>query len=531
MKSEHNLLASQALFFQYLSVRLKDEAADSDGKKALRTPGYLQWIDAMECLFHDSTADLNWVCSVDATFLTRGFVDVYNSTAHSSSMPHIQSFAPTVVCVVPNHTLQLIFSRHHRGQNQSRIRQHAAFFRHFIRVGVISECQLKKAELWERVINLRPFLEFFKLQSASDRRIAATFRDMYENLIKSIFSLSSSDNVKTFAILPAISAPNVFPRTRQFKYVQKLNSVMFEDCTGDMFQSSSQNAHCDFLDKLRQFKANHGSAQLTLIIFLKDPAGRMISPVFHWDHELLLVQKNKFSCQVLDSDRKFWRGFDVFDVYWSVCFYAVYSLDCLLDHRDIDISFDFAKCLSSASAFTSVPKERLQAVVKQGHSFSDQLSFTTASRLPSTCDSLFGPGNLCGHEGVVADVEHRVLPDFHSPWISRPAFPRPTLGSPFFLLFLFSKPGVKFGKNRDYLLESNSDDLTRYSAALQQLGSALYDVRKSAISHIDPRIIQRDSYLYFKWDEVCQSMPWRRQAPIPPRDVLYRMRACASNLL
>jgi hypothetical protein len=244
-----------------------------------------------------------------------------------------------------------------------------------------------------------------------------------------------------------------------------------------------------------------------------------------------------------------------------VFFYAIFSTDLLLDsdffdsdlsfkfnfstdlvlHSDFfdsDLSFEFAKCLCvSSRPHEALPKEQLRTIVKQGHSFSDKLSIDIAYTASSHALRAFSKvRHQYSHESIIYSRDKKPLDFVYSPWVSRPAFPRPTMGSPFFLLFLMSNRGYKKGAHSstgEYTLDVRKETCDNFSKALSQLGSALQEIRSSSVSNLDSTLIKKPSYLLFQWHKFIDAMPWIGRGNlqhIPPRVVLFRTRVCASAL-
>ena len=531
MRSEHNLLASQSVFFEYLSRRLKDDANDIKG--ALTQSGYVQWIDTLECVFHDSTASLNWACSADSTFLRKSFAEIFDYASQSIN----QAFVPTIVCIVPDTKLQYMVECNRRDINRSRIQELSSFFRHHLRVGVIAESHLKrKQSLLEQVTDLKPFLNLFNFQSNMYHPNGPDFDQTVEGL-KRIFGRGwDTQTSKTFAIIPAVYVK----KARHFK-VEGLGKTL------RLISETSKTTSNDFLDKLIHFKNNHRNTflspgKLFLVIGLKASTGRSIMARVDWHY----IESNAGSVTIPCDNTYYWDRQDHLHhlkdwapaTEFSVFLYAIYATELFLDD-DVDeivdgTSFDFAHCLCSASRpFAANPaKERFQTVVKQGHCFSDKLSFKILSH-SNSWDAFSEIRNKRSHEPIISDRlgKEISLPSLHSPWVSRPAFPRPTLGSPLFLLFLMSKPGCRLGNRPgEYLMDLKKDDFDSFARSLRQLSSSLVDIRKSFIDNLDDRILKKKSFLLFKWYQVINRLPWMGVKPLPPRDVLFRTRICASAL-
>jgi hypothetical protein len=523
MRSEHNILASQSVYFEYLSQRLKDDAIDI--KCALYQPGYVQWIDTLECVFHDSTASLNWACTADSTFLRKSFVEIFDNAFQSIN----QAFVPSIVCIVPDTKSQYMFECNRRDIDRLRIEELSSFFRHHLRVGVIAESQLKrKQSLLEQVTDLKPFFQTNKYHPNGP-----DFDQTVDSLKRIFGSKWDTKTFKTFAIIPAV-------------YVKKPRQFSVQNQS--LISETAPNTHNDFLDKLILFmnlrpKAFLNPGKTFLVIGLKASTGRSIMACV--------------DCHDVKSDEK--TGYPFFENlthYWdtqdplrdpkplapasefSVFLYALYStelfLDDAVDKIEDDTSFFFAHCLCSAYRpfAATVPKERFQTVVKQGHCFSDKLIFKIQSH-SNLWDVFPEIRNKRSHEPIISDRlgKEISLPSLHSPWVSRPAFPRPTLGSPLFLLFLMSKPGCRLGNRPgEYLMDLKKDEFDRYAKSLRQLSSSLVDIRKSFIEKLDENIFKKNSFLLFKWHQFLNRLPWIGLKPLPPRDVLFRTRACASAL-
>jgi hypothetical protein len=547
MKSEHNLIASQAGFFEYLSRRLNNDMQDL--KCALQKSGYMQWIDTLECLFHDSTASLTWVCSADSTFLKRSFLETFDYASQSIN----QAFAPSIVSIVDDQVSHKIFSGHCRDELPSRMQELSSFFRHHLRVGVIAESHVKrKKNLLEQVTDLEPFLKLFNVQSGirpNDPDFVQTFHHLKRVFgekweTNNVFGETGTNFVKTFAIIPAVSVK----KTRQVAIQLSPNTINQSNKKYDIVFSNT--ATRDFLNDLIDFKNRHLSSldnyinkSTYLVIGLRNSAGKTIMACVKFQN-IEVDHTYAIHCK----DVRLWEQENPipgshqptnFALDFSVFVYAIKSSELLLqksadDKANESMSFDFAQCLCSASPSIVVPpsKERFQTIVKQGHSFSDKLSFKISSHSTQFLEAFSEVHNRRSHEPIISDRfgKDMLLPSLYSPWVSRPAFPRPTLGSPFFLLFLMSKPGHRLGKPGEYLLDLRREDLDCYSRALGQLGSSLLDIRSSTISKLDPRILKERSFLLFKWQQVINKMPWIRLEPIPPRDVLFRTRICASAL-
>jgi hypothetical protein len=94
-----------------------------------------------------------------------------------------------------------------------------------------------------------------------------------------------------------------------------------------------------------------------------------------------------------------------------------------------------------------------------------------------------------------------------------------------------SKPGCRLGNRPgEYLMDLKKDDFDIFARSLRQLSSSLVDIRKSFIDNLDDRILNKKSFLLFKWYQGINRLPWMGVKPLPPRDVLFRTRICASAL-
>ena len=609
-------MASQ-LFFEYLRSRLKDDEKDLKG--ALTVSGYVQWIDTLECVFHDSTASLNWVSIADKAFLKKSIFDVWKRQKSIDVQTNFnQTFVPTVVCIIPDEQSQLIFRRH----GQSHLKNHASFFRHNLRVGVIAESHLKKKpSLLEQIFSLKPFFELPKnlkrpppidllgnMDPNADPDL--NFKLLFGS--GKIFEIWKKTNTKTFAIIPAI--PVAFQKTWQFLIdagggggggggVATTTAIISPDpsiptlISDDLakFLKKSSGSVMARIDVIREINARYMENKRDVDLgeelrnFLKLKDGdvltqfnlqRFLSPHFfypdrnqdfldalldyynltevelrkHGKHFLVIVLKDLTGRQAMACLD--WADIDaICDIHgradihlknctfegqtlgqmhssWSVFSYAIFSTDLLLDSNH---SFEFAKCLCvSSRPHEALPKEQLRTIVKQGHSFSDKLSFGITSSHALRAFSKVR--DKYSHESIIYKRDQQPLDFVYSPWVSRPAFPRPTMGSPFFLLFLMSNRGYNKGAHSstgEYTLDVRKETCDNFSKALSQLGSALQEIRNSSVSNLDSTLIKKPSYLLFQWHKFIDAMPWIGRGNlkhIPPRVVLFRTRVCASAL-
>lgn len=511
-------MASQAGFFEYLSSRLSRDAQIF--KDALRKPGYVQWIDTLECIFHDSTASLSWVCKADSTFLKRSFTEIFEHSIRTVN----PAFAPTVVCIVPDHTSYNMFFRRRRGQTPIHIQELSSLFRHHFRVGVIAESYVKrKQSLFEQVTDLKPILKLFNFQSATYHPNGPDFDQTVDNLKRIFGPACDISTLKTMAIIPAVSVRKMRIELESSKYrLQSANPL-----------------HRDFLNDLVHFITKPDSPSSgKLVIGLKNSIGRVIMACVDFKNITQLGSSIICSgCQVWD-DLNTQKQVDTLADY-SVFIYAIQSNELLFQESNPSRSFEFAKYLSSASRppAATPPKERFQTIVKQGHSFSDKLNFKVSSQYSMHTWEVFSDlRNRRSLEPIIVDRfgKDLQLPSLHSPWVSRPLFPRPTLGSPFFLLFLMSKPGFKPGRPGEYIVDLRREELDGYSKALQHLSSALDTTRSLTIIKLEESGFsntQNKSWLLFKWYQILSIMPWIKLEPTPPREVLFRMRVCASVIM
>jgi hypothetical protein len=535
MKSEHNLMSSQALFFEYLRSRLKED--EQDLKEALAQSGYIQWIDTLECVFHDSTASLNWASTADKVFLKKSFFEVFKRQKSTDIHLNLnQTFVPTVVCVVPDEQSHHILGR----QGQSCINDHASYFRHHLRVGVIAESHLKKKpSLLDRVFNLKPFFELPKnlkrpspidLQGSLDSDL--NFRQLFGS------EKWKNTNPKTFAIVPAM--PIKSQKTRQFtiERIRVPNAVITCDLVWRDPSPSTPNRPQDFLDALLDYLMVAGvqANKHFLVIGLKDSTGKQATACLDWER----ISRNNGEIHCLDCMFEGQTSVQVSSS-WSVFLYAIFSTELLLASGfDSTLSFEFAKCLCVASRpIEAPPKEQLRTVVKQGHSFSDKLSFDIAHSASSHAFKFLSKlRDKHSHESIIYNRDGKELQPLgyvYSPWVSRPAFPLPTMGSPFFLLFLLSNRGNSreaHSSTGEYSLHVRKETCDGFSKALGQLGSALQAIRNSTVSKLDPNMIKKRSYLLFQWHKFIDAMSWRAHElkHIPPREVLFRTRVCSAAL-
>jgi hypothetical protein len=524
-------MASQAMFFEYLSRRLKEEAHEL--KAALAQPGYMQWIDTFESIFHDSTASLNWVSCADSTFLKRSFTEIFELASQSS----IQIFVPSILCVVPDESAQRMLGHCRPSETSSRIQELSSFFRHHLRVGIVADSYFnRKQELLDQVTDLTPVLKLLDFQTKSHHQYGSDFEQAVQSLNKIFGYKLDTKKSKTLAIVPASSAK----KPRQFVIEKQSTTQSQSAFICNLSSSKSLNSNEDLLDALCNFRDKHTSTLkypglFFVVIGLKNAAGKsMMARVDLKDIEKNLHSiscKNVVVCDRQDQPAPDW-------LVWcktpaDVFLYAIDSTVLFLDSND-DISFDFAKCLSSAyRPHAATPtKERFQTIVKQGHSFSDKLTFKISSYTSQSWDVFLEVLNKRSHEHIISDSggKELQLQSVRSPWVSRPAFPRPTLGSPFFLLFLMSKPGCRPGRPGEYLMDLKKEDFDMFSKSLRQLAMALDDTRQSTISKLDPEILKRDSFLLFKWHQFVNALPWIGHEPVPPRDSLFRARVCAATI-
>ncbi len=519
-------MTSQAGFFEYLSSRL---ICDSQiFKDALRKPEYVQWIDTLECIFHDSTASLSWVCKADSTFLKRSFTEIFEHSIRTIN----PAFSPTIVCIVPDQISHNMFCRRRRGRMPSRIQELSSFFRHHFRVGVIAESFVKrKQSLFEQVTDLKPILKLFNFQSATYHPNGPDFDQTVDNLKRIFGQTWDISTLKTIGIIPAVS-------------VKKMRIELESSTKPQKYSLTSTNpSHRDFLNDLLNF-TNTADPPLSegnskLVIGLKNSTGRVIMACVDFIHIKLLPDSSIqcCQCQVWD-DQNTQKPVDTPADYF-VFIYAIQSSELLLQDAHPSRSFEFAKYLSSASRppVATPPKERFQTIVKQGHSFSDKLSFKVSSQHSMHTWEVFADlRNRRSLEPIIVDRfgKDLQLPSLHSPWVSRPLFPRPTLGSPFFLLFLMSKPGFKPGRPGEYIVDLRREELDGYSKALQHLSSALGTIRSVTISKLEESgysNTKNKSWLLFKWYQILSIMPWIKLEHTPPREVLFRMRVCASTIM
>jgi hypothetical protein len=526
MKSEHNLVASQAMFFEYLSRRLKEDAQDLKG--ALSQSGYIQWIDTLESIFHDSTASLNWVCCADSTFLKRSFTEVFEHASQSSD----HSFVPSVVCIIPDEHAQREISHPRAGEKLTRVQEFSSFFRHYIRVGIIAESQFnRKQSLLDQVTDLTPFLKLIGFQPKSHQQYDAEFERTVEILKRIFGGMLDTEKTKTFAIIPAVSVK----KPRQF--ILDASSPTSPPAEGPhkLVSSKSLNPNDDLLNALVKKFQIQKQVSFSVVMGLKNSTGKVAMACV--DLTNIVDDASGISCD--NCFLRDWLGQPIHNVsLWckphvDVFLYAIHSTDLdLTDDSNLQDGFEFAQCLCSASrpSAASSTKERFQTIVKQGHSFSDKLTFKISSHSPQSWNLFLEVRNKHSHEYIISDSCGKELPlqSLRSPWVSRPAFPCPTLGSPFFLIFLMSKPGCKLGRPGEIDLKKEDFDL--FSKSLRQLGFAMDDIRRSTISQSDIDISKRNSFLLFKWHQFVNSMPWIGFERMPPRDVLFRTRACASTL-
>jgi hypothetical protein len=535
MKSEHNLVASQAMFFEYLSRRLKEDAQDFKG--ALSQAGYIQWIDTLESIFHDSTASLNWVCCADSTFLKRSFTEVFEHA--SQSLGH--SFVPSIVCIIPDEHAHRELSHPRAGEKLARVQEFSSFFRNHIRVGIIAESQFnRKQSLLDQVTDLTPFLKLFGFQPKSHQQYDTEFERTLEILKKIFGDMLDTEKTKTFAIIPAVSVK----KPRQFMLDASSPTSLpasSAEVLHKLVSSKSLSPNDDLLNALvKNVKRNdQTSLNFSVVIGLKNSTGKVAMACV--DLANITDDPQRIFCDNCFVRDRLGQPINNFSLWCKphvdVFLYAIHSTELFLDLKDpsdLQDGFEFAHCLCSASRPSAAPstKERFQTIVKQGHSFSDRLTFKISSHSPQSWNLFLEVRNKHSHEHIISDSCGKELPlqSLHSPWVSRPAFPCPTLGSPFFLIFLMSKPGYKPGRPGEYLIDLKKEDFDLFSKSLRQLGLAMDDIRKSTISQLDIDVLNRNSFLLFKWHQFVNSMPWIGYEHIPPRDVLFRTRACASTL-